>query len=177
MYKCCYGGCTKSYIDDWNLSTSTTQRNAIRYNMKQKFQQSLIEAFANEQILPKYGFPIDVKSLQVISGYTNADTKPFAFEGTARMKIAMNGIKELSSHVDSLITIPNDKLLDVYGLVEAAVKNRQDFAAHRRHCFPVIGDRANRDPESAGAQSELALGEVRSAGCVHRIWRNRTGQG
>ena len=42
-------------------------------------------------------------------------TKPFAFEGTARMKIAMQGIKELSNHVDSLITIPNDKLLDVYG--------------------------------------------------------------
>jgi cell division protein FtsZ len=42
-------------------------------------------------------------------------TKPFAFEGGTRMKIAMQGIKELSSHVDSLITIPNDKLLDVYG--------------------------------------------------------------
>ncbi len=42
-------------------------------------------------------------------------TKPFAFEGHARMKIAMQGIKELSNHVDSLITIPNDKLLDVYG--------------------------------------------------------------
>ncbi len=42
-------------------------------------------------------------------------TKPFSFEGHARMKIAMQGIKELSSHVDSLITIPNDKLLDVYG--------------------------------------------------------------
>jgi cell division protein FtsZ len=42
-------------------------------------------------------------------------TKPFAFEGATRMKIAMQGIKELSGHVDSLITIPNDKLLDVYG--------------------------------------------------------------
>jgi cell division protein FtsZ len=42
-------------------------------------------------------------------------TKPFSFEGSARMKTAMLGIKELSSHVDSLITIPNDKLLDVYG--------------------------------------------------------------
>ena len=42
-------------------------------------------------------------------------TKPFAFEGNARMKIAMQGIQELSGHVDSLITIPNDKLLDVYG--------------------------------------------------------------
>jgi cell division protein FtsZ len=42
-------------------------------------------------------------------------TKPFSFEGSSRMKTAMQGIKELSNHVDSLITIPNDKLLDVYG--------------------------------------------------------------
>ena len=42
-------------------------------------------------------------------------TKPFVFEGANRMKIAQHGIQELSQHVDSLITIPNDKLLSVYG--------------------------------------------------------------
>ena len=42
-------------------------------------------------------------------------TKPFAFEGQSRMKIAVQGIKDLTANVDSLITIPNDKLLDVYG--------------------------------------------------------------
>ncbi|MCW9012699.1 MAG: cell division protein FtsZ [Gammaproteobacteria bacterium] len=42
-------------------------------------------------------------------------TKPFVFEGANRMKIAMQGINDLSAHVDSLITIPNDKLLSVYG--------------------------------------------------------------
>lgn len=42
-------------------------------------------------------------------------TKPFVFEGANRMKVAMQGINELSQHVDSLITIPNDKLLSVYG--------------------------------------------------------------
>jgi len=42
-------------------------------------------------------------------------TKPFVFEGANRMKIAQQGIQELSEHVDSLITIPNDKLLSVYG--------------------------------------------------------------
>ena len=42
-------------------------------------------------------------------------TKPFTFEGPSRMRVAMNGIKELTQNVDSLITIPNDKLLDVYG--------------------------------------------------------------
>lgn len=42
-------------------------------------------------------------------------TKPFPFEGRKRMKIADEGIKELSQHVDSLITIPNEKLLSVLG--------------------------------------------------------------
>src|SRR5574344_1138775 len=42
-------------------------------------------------------------------------TKPFNFEGKKRMSFALQGIEELSKHVDSLITIPNDKLLKVLG--------------------------------------------------------------
>jgi cell division protein FtsZ len=50
-------------------------------------------------------------------------TKPFPFEGRRRMKVASDGMDELRQHVDSLITIPNEKLLTVLGknvtLVEA----------------------------------------------------------
>ncbi len=50
-------------------------------------------------------------------------TKPFELEGSKRMKIAKEGIKELVEEVDSLITIPNQKLLEVLGqdcaLIEA----------------------------------------------------------
>lgn len=42
-------------------------------------------------------------------------TKPFPFEGRKRSEIANDGIKELSQFVDSLITIPNEKLLSVLG--------------------------------------------------------------
>jgi cell division protein FtsZ len=42
-------------------------------------------------------------------------TKPFPFEGGKRMKVARDGINELGEHVDSLITIPNEKLLAVLG--------------------------------------------------------------
>ncbi len=42
-------------------------------------------------------------------------TKPFPFEGRKRMKIAEEGLKHLSENVDSLITIPNEKLLSVLG--------------------------------------------------------------
>ncbi len=40
-------------------------------------------------------------------------TKPFTFEGRKRMKQAETGIEELKSKVDTLITIPNDRLLQV----------------------------------------------------------------
>jgi cell division protein FtsZ len=42
-------------------------------------------------------------------------TKPFPFEGGKRGKVACDGISELAKHVDSLITIPNEKLLAVLG--------------------------------------------------------------
>ncbi|MDG1815776.1 MAG: cell division protein FtsZ [Glaciecola sp.] len=42
-------------------------------------------------------------------------TRPFGFEGKKRLSYASQGIEELAKHVDSLITIPNDKLLKVLG--------------------------------------------------------------
>ena len=42
-------------------------------------------------------------------------TKPFQFEGGKRMSVAESGLKELEESVDSLITIPNEKLLAVMG--------------------------------------------------------------
>jgi len=42
-------------------------------------------------------------------------TKPFLMEGSKRMSIAEQGIGELGKYVDSLITIPNEKLLSVLG--------------------------------------------------------------
>lgn len=42
-------------------------------------------------------------------------TKPFSFEGNRRMKAAETGIAEFGKHVDSLIVILNDKLMEVMG--------------------------------------------------------------
>jgi cell division protein FtsZ len=42
-------------------------------------------------------------------------TRPFRLEGGKRMKVAQSGIDELSKRVDSLIIIPNDKLMEVLG--------------------------------------------------------------
>ncbi len=42
-------------------------------------------------------------------------TKPFPFEGRRRMQVALKGIEDLAQYVDSLITVPNEKLLSVLG--------------------------------------------------------------
>jgi len=42
-------------------------------------------------------------------------TKPFSFEGAKKMRVALEGIEELALHCDSLITIPNEKLISILG--------------------------------------------------------------
>ena len=42
-------------------------------------------------------------------------TKPFPFEGRRRARVAEEGVKELRENVDSLITVPNERLLPVLG--------------------------------------------------------------
>ena len=56
-------------------------------------------------------------------------TKPFSFEGGKRMKAAEAGIAEFSKHVDSLIVILNDKLMEVMG-----------DDADVDHCFKAADD-------------------------------------
>lgn len=49
-------------------------------------------------------------------------TRPFSFEGDKRSRLADQGIEELGKHVDSLITIPNEKLLSVLGKTTSLVE-------------------------------------------------------
>ena len=42
-------------------------------------------------------------------------TRPFSFEGKKRLATAEEGLREIAQHCDSLITIPNEKLLEVLG--------------------------------------------------------------
>lgn len=46
-------------------------------------------------------------------------TRPFPFEGRKRMQIADEGIRMLAESVDSLITIPNEKLLTIWARMPA----------------------------------------------------------
>src|SRR5690625_4604163 len=53
-------------------------------------------------------------------------TRPFSFEGRKRMTVAEQGIIELKESVDSLITIPNEKLLAVLGKTTSLLDARSE---------------------------------------------------
>ncbi len=60
--------------------------------------------------------PIVAKVAKELGALTVAIvTRPFPFEGSKRAEVAAGGLEELSKVVDSLITIPNEKLLSVLG--------------------------------------------------------------
>lgn len=60
------------------------------------------------------GAPVIAKAAREVGTLTIAVvTKPFAFEGTRRMVAAEEGIENLKSQVDTLIVIPNQRILDV----------------------------------------------------------------
>ncbi len=55
-------------------------------------------------------------------------TKPLGVEGTRRQEVANDGIRELREYVDTLICVPNDRVLEVYGgqSIRAAFSNADD---------------------------------------------------
>jgi len=68
-------------------------------------------------------------------------TTPFLLEGRRRLKSAERGIAELAQHVDSLIIIPNEKLLTVYGdisMVDAYKKADDVLLNAVRSIFDLI---------------------------------------
>jgi cell division protein FtsZ len=60
------------------------------------------------------GAPIVAEISRTLGALTVAVvTKPFDFEGSKRMRIALEGIERLGSHVDTLVVIPNGRLLQI----------------------------------------------------------------
>lgn len=60
------------------------------------------------------GAPVVAQCAKEVGALTvGVVTKPFSFEGRRRMNTALSGIQNLQQHVDTLIVIPNDRLLQV----------------------------------------------------------------
>lgn len=91
-------------------------------------------------------------------------TKPFSFEGRSRMRNALQGIRDLRDVVDTLIIIPNQKLLSIVG-------NTPINDALRRcgRCAPS-GRSGNQRPYHLPHNDQQRL-----CGCSHRPFRKGHG--
>jgi cell division protein FtsZ len=73
------------------------------------------------------GAPVVAKAARDMGALTvGVVTKPFTFEGSRRMRLAMEGIEALRQQVDTLIVIPNDRLLQI---VDPKASMREAFLA------------------------------------------------
>ncbi len=73
------------------------------------------------------GAPVVAKAARDMGALTvGVVTKPFTFEGSRRMRLAMEGIETLRQQVDTLIVIPNDRLLQI---VDPKASMRDAFLA------------------------------------------------
>jgi len=76
------------------------------------------------------GAPVVAEVCRVLGALTVAVvTKPFGFEGTRRMQVALGGLDRLRAHADTLVVIPNDRLLEI-----------MDPRASMRDAFSTVDD-------------------------------------
>jgi cell division protein FtsZ len=86
-------------------------------------------------------------------------TTPFSFEGRKRLKSAEKGIEELEKHVDSLIIIPNEKLLSVYGDIsmKEAFKKADDVLLNAvRSIFDLVVNHGNINLDFADLKTAMS---------------------
>jgi len=68
-------------------------------------------------------------------------TKPFLFEGRKRMRQAEIGISEMGKHVDTMIVVPNERLLAVVGKnvpFQEALKKADEVLLHATHGISTL---------------------------------------
>ncbi len=74
--------------------------------------------------------PIIAKAAKEVGALTiGVVTKPFTFEGPRRQKLALNGIENLKQETNSIVVIPNDKILSII-----------DRKVGRREAFSLVDD-------------------------------------
>lgn len=86
-------------------------------------------------------------------------TTPFSFEGRKRLKSAEKGIEELEKHVDSLIIIPNEKLLSVYGDIsmKEAFRKADDVLLNAvRSIFDLVVNHGNINLDFADLKTAMS---------------------
>ncbi len=137
-----------SLLAAWKECETKSQANAIRYQLAALYDTTVIEALADRQFLPRYGFPIGLQKLQVIVPDENADRNDrVRIREEDQFRLERPGLLALREYVPGSQLLVGGKLVTSHGLRKhwtgAAVDNYigltgQYAECKNRHIFYAI---------------------------------------
>ncbi|MBI5016777.1 MAG: DEAD/DEAH box helicase [Deltaproteobacteria bacterium] len=109
-------------LDAWNAvpggsSNARAQCNAIRYQLKAFFETTVIEALADRQFLPRYGFPIGLQKLRVMSVEETGRQRPRVREED-QYRLERGGLLALREYVPGSQVLVAGKVVTSRGLLK-----------------------------------------------------------
>lgn len=142
--------------DDTSRRALRAQANAIRYQLKMLGEMTVIEALADRQFLPRYGFPIGLQKLRVIAP-DDADPKRIREEDQYRLE--RPGLLSLGEYVPGSQLLAGGKLITSRGVLkhwtganlDSSPGLRGRFATcERDHLYYTISDAIGDCPLCGG---------------------------
>ena len=102
-------------LDQWKQAQYQRQANAIYYQLRLRYETTVIEALADRQFLPRYGFPIDVMKLRVTSP---DDDRPNRVREEDQFRLERNSILALREYVPGSQLLVGGRLIRSRGILK-----------------------------------------------------------
>ena len=102
-------------LDQWNEANTQAQANAIYYQLRLRYDTTVIEALADRQFLPRYGFPINVMKLRVTSPDEN---RPHRIREEDQFRLERNGLLALREYVPGSQLLVGGQLIRSRGILK-----------------------------------------------------------
>ncbi len=123
-------------IDASNTLNPHLQANALRYQMSALYEVTVIEALADQQFLPQYGFPIGLQRLRVII----PDEKyPGRYREEDQYRLERSGLIAIGEYVPGSQLLVGGKLITSHGLLKhwtgAEIDNYLGLSGQYTHCM------------------------------------------
>lgn len=104
-----------SLLLSWYVTDDRPQANAIRYQLSSQYELTVIEALADRQFLPHYGFPIGVHKLRVIAPDAR---RPGRVREEDQYRLERGSLLALREYVPGSQLLVGGKLVSSHGLLK-----------------------------------------------------------
>ena len=103
------------FVDAQTVPHASAQANALRYQMRALYETTVIEALADRQFLPRYGFPIGNQRLRVI---VPDERRPGRVREEDQYRLERSGLVAIGEYVPGSQLLVGGKLVTSHGLLK-----------------------------------------------------------